>query len=160
MQRSPLKQISYPLLWLAVIGAGGRVSGSNPAYSVVPELVHHLQTTNTKFIIAQVECLPTIAQAARKCGISDSRVFVLPSPSQQVPDNYLSWEILLQSGESDWDTFGQDETKASKTIAVLSATSGTTGLPKSAALSHQYVVGQCEMILEHNGGRQRQVRGD
>ena len=63
-------------------------------------------------------------------------------------------------GEGEWSTFGQDETKARDSIALLGATSGTTGLPKAAALSHQYVVAQAATIKENEGERPYQVRVD
>lgn len=150
-------QILYPLVWLAVIGAGGCISGSNPAYNNV-ELKHHIQTTNSKFIISQNECLSAIAQAARDCGIPTSRVFVLAPSDAQLSDGYLSYEVLLDHGESDWESFDSDNgTTAASTVAVLGSTSGTTGLPKSAALSHRYVVAQSAMIQEKMGRRSHEV---
>ena len=144
-------------MWLATIGAGGCISGSNPA-NTVWELIHHLKITNARFIISQNDCFTTIARAARECRIPRARIFILASPNERLPDGYLSYETLLGYGEEDWEKFGTDRTKADNTIAVLGATSGTTGLPKSAELSHQYVVAQSEMIQEHAGERAHEVR--
>ena len=145
-------QIFYPLLWLGVIGAGGCVSGTNPSHTI-DELKHHFRITNTKFIISQEEVLKNAIAAAESCGIPASRTFVLGPPEAQLPDGYVSAETLYACGESDWESFDHDEERADRQIAVLSATSGTTGLPKSAALSHRYVVAQSVMIQDGMGDR-------
>jgi hypothetical protein len=44
-------QILYLIVWLAAVGAGGCISGSNPANTIY-ELKHLLKITNTKFIIS------------------------------------------------------------------------------------------------------------
>jgi acyl-CoA synthetase (AMP-forming)/AMP-acid ligase II len=150
-------QILYPIVWLAAIGAGGCISGSNPA-NTISELKHHLKITKPKFIISQKDCFTTIAQAARECGIPRARIFILAPPDARLPDGYLSYETLLGYGEEDWEKFGRDETKADSTIAVLGATSGTTGLPKSAALSHQYLIAQSGMIQKQAAERAHEVR--
>ena len=150
-------QILYPIVWLAAIGAGGCISGSNPA-NTISELTHHLKITKTKFIISQKDCLATIAQAAQECRIPRSRIFILAPLGARLPDGYLSYETLLGYGEEDWQRFGQDEKRADNTIAVLGATSGTTGLPKSAELSHQYFIAQNGMIQEHACHRAQEVQ--
>jgi long-subunit acyl-CoA synthetase (AMP-forming) len=137
---------------LAAIGAGGIVSGANPAYTI-PELVHHLTITNTRFIIAQEEYLPNIADAARQCGIPDHCIFVLglAEELQHDPVPYQSWKVLLRFGEQDWIRI-EDEKEQESTIAALSSTSGTTGLPKAAQVSHRYLVTQSTMIQTQKRG--------
>lgn len=55
--------------------------------------------------------------------------------SSETPNGFMSWEELLKHGEEDWDRF-DDEKVAKETTACLVTTSGTTGLPKMAVLSH------------------------
>ena len=85
--------------------------------------------------------LPTVLETAIQCNIPTSRIFVLDASDRGSYDGYRSWEELLQHGEADWVRFNSPE-EASTTIGTLSFTSGTTGLPKAAAVSHQYSISQ------------------
>ena len=149
------RQIHYPVLWLGIIGAGGCVSGSNPSYTTF-ELIHHLQISQARFIVAQAEYLSNIVEPARECGIPTSSIFVLAAAGQRAPEGYRTWETLLGHGECDWVSFEDDETKAQETVAALSSTSGTSGLPKAAIISHRYMVAQSVMI-ESDSNRPQQV---
>jgi 4-coumarate--CoA ligase len=144
--------VLYAPLWLASIGAGGIVSGANPAYTI-PELIHHLTITNTRFIITQKEHLTNLLEAARECGIPLNRIFVLGLPEElkQDPVQHQSWKVLLRFGEQEWTKI-EDEREQESTIAVLGSTSGTTGLPKAAKISHRFLVAQSIMIQERKRG--------
>lgn len=147
----------YAPLWLGAIGAGGIVSGTNPA-STVPELVHHFAITKPKYIIAQEGNFERIAEAARQCGIPADRIFILGLADElnQDPAPYRSWRTLLSHGEQEWNKIDDKDEQAS-TIALLGSTSGTTGLPKAAKISHRYLVAQCTMIQDRKRGSQHEV---
>ena len=149
-------QIAYPLLWLGAIGAGGCVAGSNPAYTT-SELAHLLKTTEAKYIVAHFDCLTSIREAAAQCHISNSNIFVFGSEDQQLPAGCQLWQTLLNCGESDWKTYKPDGDDYSSIIALLGITSGTTGLPKAAALSHRSLIAQCELMLQCKGKRRYEV---
>ena len=53
----------------------------------------------------------------------------------------------MEHGEADWMTF-EEAKQAKSTIAILSFTSGTTGFPKAAMVSHSYAINQLR-ILKH-----------
>lgn len=55
---------------------------------------------------------------------------------QPVPESCKSWETLLRHGEANWVPFDHLGT-AQKTEAARLFSSGTTGLPKVATLSHR-----------------------
>ena len=139
------------MLWLGIIAAGGIVSGSNPAYTA-SELVRHFNLTQPKFIVAQVDCLQPVLQATVACKIPSSNVFCLGTGNAQPENDCESWESLLQFGEYDWQLNGADGEPVQSRLAVYAMTSGTTGLPKAAQISHRYVVAQTAMLegrLDH-----------
>ncbi|KKY28858.1 putative amp-binding enzyme [Phaeomoniella chlamydospora] len=138
--RKARKLVLWPILFLGILGAGGCAAGCNPAYTVT-ELIHHFKSTKTEFIVTQVEGFNSVLEAADYCGIPRTRVLVLDSAEEHAPIGYLHWSILLEHGQSDWRRF-DDEVKCRNTVAFLASTSGTTGLPKAAALSHYYFVAQ------------------
>jgi acyl-CoA synthetase (AMP-forming)/AMP-acid ligase II len=151
------RQVFYAPLWLGAIGASGIVCGSNPAYSV-PELVHHLSITSTKYIIAEENKLENIGEAAKQCGIPADRIFILGlfNDLRQDPTPYKSWKTLLGHGEEKWNKIDSEDEQTS-TIAVLGSTSGTTGLPKAAKISHRYLVTQCTMVQRVKRGSSHEV---
>jgi long-subunit acyl-CoA synthetase (AMP-forming) len=116
-------------------------------------LIHHLTITNTRFIITHKEHLTNLLEAARECGIPFNRIFVLGLPEELTRDpvQHQSWKVLLCFGEQEWIKI-EDEGEQASTIAALGSTSGTTGLPKAAKISHRYLVAQSIMIQEGKRG--------
>ena len=55
-------------------------------------------------------------------------------------EHHRSWNDLLGHGEEEWITFKSPEER--DTVAMLGFTSGTTGLPKAAMITHNYLVSQ------------------
>ena len=54
--------------------------------------------------------------------------------------HHRSWNDLLGHGEEEWIRFKAPEER--DTVAMLGFTSGTTGLPKAAMITHNYLVSQ------------------
>lgn len=138
------------MLFLGIIGAGGRFTGSNPGYTH-SELRHHMQSTRSRFLITEHELLPVFAQVG-EYGVPASRVFVLDTDSHRLPTSHYvpkfscsSVQELLKHGERDWVRFSSQE-EAKNTTAALLSTSGTTGLPKAAMISHHSLVMQNIML--------------
>lgn len=132
------------MLFLGIIGAGGRFTGSNPGYTHL-ELRHHLQSTRARFLITEYELLPVIAQVG-EYGVPASNVFALETNSHYATKSYCnSIQELLNHGERDWVRFTSVE-EAKNTTAALLSTSGTTGLPKAAMISHHSFVMQSIML--------------
>ena len=126
---------------MGIIGAGGVFTGSNPSYTV-KELSHHLRITKAKFILTGTKTLETAAEAAKECGIPKKNVFVLDFRGEDFPADFKSWKILTNCGRKDWVRIQDPE----NTTAVYASTSGTSGLPKAAILSHAHLVSQAENI--------------
>ncbi|KAI5818393.1 amp dependent CoA ligase [Pyronema omphalodes] len=147
--------ISYPLVALGTIAAGGIWTGSNPAYTA-SELVHHMRSADVRFIISEPETIATVREAGDQVGIPAENYWIFDNlPSQQeailkepLAANYRSWRSLLCHGETDWVRF-QDEATSASTTAMRLFSSGTTGLPKAANISHQNLIAQHTVFLEY-----------
>ncbi|KAL3424530.1 4-coumarate-CoA ligase-like protein 2 [Phlyctema vagabunda] len=133
--------IYYTSLYLGIIGAGGCFTGANPGYTAY-ELAHHLRTTQAKYLISAPKTLNVATEAAKECGLSNGDIYVLNLHGEVIPEGYQSWSKLLSCGEKDW-VKGID---AANTTAAYVSTSGTSGLPKAAILTHSYMVSQAEVI--------------
>lgn len=85
-------------------------------------------------MIVEPRLLDAALAAATECGLPKSRIFVFDIHDRNTHDDLPSWTTLLQHGERDWVTVDDPST----TVASYASTSGTSGLPKLALLSHSY----------------------
>ena len=136
--------IMYTILVLGIIGAGGIVVGSNPAYTPY-ELAHHIKTAEVKYLVTEPDMLGAIVEAADECRLPRSNILIFNVLNQAVPEGFKSWETLLQHGEKDWVRF-HDLQSAKTAQAARLFSSGTTGLPKAALTSHFNLVAQHELV--------------
>lgn len=134
------------MLFLGIIGAGGVFTGTNPAYTP-DELIHHLRTSKTKFLITEPEMLDNILTAANRCSIPKANIYVFDVMGQMIPSGFKSWKQLLEDGEQDWVRF-DDEQQSKRSMAARMFSSGTTGLPKAAMISHYNFVAQHTLVFE------------
>ena len=132
--------IMYPMLSLAIIGAGGIFTGTNPS-STSFELAHHMRASHTKFVVTEPEMLEAVLAATKQCKLAKSSILIFDVLDQAVPEGFSSWKTLLDKGEEDWIRFDNIET-AKKTEAARLFSSGTTGLPKAAMVSHHNLIAQ------------------
>ncbi|CEJ61952.1 hypothetical protein PMG11_10468 [Penicillium brasilianum] len=137
--------INYSILVLAIIGAGGVFTGSNPAYTPT-ELAHHIRASEAKFLISEPEILKSLLGAAQQTGVSQRNVWIFNNLGQSVPAGQKSWTELLKFGEADWVRFNDLETARTTTAARLFS-SGTTGLPKAVMITHYNLIAQHELVL-------------
>lgn len=149
-------KILYSALFFAIIGAGAVYMGSNPA-SPAYELDHVFMTAQPRMVITSTEALLTVVSVFSDREISKDQIYLLESSiikhivkdirnghihtdhlNETTPRSLLH---LLNHGESNWYTF--EESTASKTTpAVMFLTSGTSGTPKAAVLSHNSIIAQ------------------
>lgn len=111
------------------------------------ELTHTTKIAHVKFIFTQPELLPNILKAATANNIPKDRVVIFNPSGGSAPSGHLQWKDLLQHGESDWPRFDDYET-AFQTGAARLYSSGTTGLPKAAELSHLNLTAQHSLVYE------------
>ncbi|KAL3417885.1 4-coumarate-CoA ligase 2 [Phlyctema vagabunda] len=136
----------YSMVVLGILGAGMAFTGTNPSYTEF-EFVHHLKMSKASFIITEPEMLPQALGAASACGISTSNIRIFDVLKQAVPDGFQSWEELFTHGEEDWVRFDDEKTSRNTTAGRLFS-SGTTGLPKAAVISHYNLIAQHTIVHE------------
>ncbi|KAL5339936.1 hypothetical protein BJX70DRAFT_362323 [Aspergillus crustosus] len=140
--------ICYSMLVLAIVGAGGIYTGTNPAYTH-HEIAHHFRASETKFIISEPEILESILSAAKEVKIPETHIRIFDTQNQAIPEGTVSWNELFRHGEEDWVSF-DDETRQAATAAARLFSSGTTGLPKAVTNTHRNLVAQQELVFEVN----------
>ncbi|KAK5444364.1 hypothetical protein LTS15_010479 [Exophiala xenobiotica] len=145
----------YPILCLAITGAGGVFIGTNPAYTAF-ELTHILKIAKVRFVMAEPTTLAEMEKAMNQIGIDVAQNLLLLNANHNTSvsspcasTEYKSWTTLLEHGERPWIRF-DDEERSTNTTACLFSTSGTTGLPKCAATSHRNLVAQHQLFYETN----------
>ncbi|KAK5121310.1 hypothetical protein LTR85_005476 [Meristemomyces frigidus] len=137
----------YPLLVQGIVGAGGCFVGTNPSYTSY-ELHHAFKLSHAKFIIAEPDLLAAIKPPAASLGIPNKRILLFAAQAGQRVVEHATWRSLLDHGEQDWLRFNDLHT-AQTTTAFLMFSSGTTGLPKAAQLSHYNLIAQHTLVHEN-----------
>jgi len=92
--------------------------------------------------------ITAIREAAKLSSIPESKIFIFDVQGQALPAGFKSWTALLSHGEKDWIRF-DDEHTAKNTTAARLFSSGTTGLPKAAVLSHYNLIAQHTLVHEY-----------
>ncbi|KAJ2985071.1 hypothetical protein NUW58_g5728 [Xylaria curta] len=135
--------IWYPVTLFAAMRVGGVVSGASPAYNV-DEMTYALRTAKAKFIATHPTSIGIAAQAARNVGIPKKHIFLLEGQL----GGYTTIQALIKRGQrygdSDQVPYAKlPQGKKNKDVcALLSFSSGTTGLPKAVMIAHQNVIAQ------------------
>lgn len=138
---------------LGIIGAGARFTGVNPSYTAY-EVTHHMQATKPKLLIVEPSMLNTALAAVEAYGLPRSAVLVFDEHETNPYPDLRSWRVLLSHGESGFEQVCDPTT----TIAAYFTTSGTSGLPKAAMISHSYLIAQAAVHCEKTSALPYPVR--
>ncbi|OKL62393.1 hypothetical protein UA08_02616 [Talaromyces atroroseus] len=153
-------RISFPVVFMGVIMAGGIFSGCNPAYSP-QELAHQMRDADPTFVLSQDgDALRTCLEASRIVGRGhERRTFVFDhnlspptdlSTQQKQQSNIPHWTSLIAS-EAEGARFAwnplMEPNEARNTVMALNYSSGTTGLSKGVEITHGNYVAN---VIQYN----------
>ncbi|BGO96306.1 hypothetical protein NBRC10512_000360 [Rhodotorula toruloides] len=142
-----------PCLW-ATFRAGAVASCANPSYTA-DELAHQIRTVDkphpVKLIVVHPDALETTVQACEKSGVSSEMIVLIRPPTKALspPVNakplaagFPTLDDLVKGARDEplppKVTLKQEEMKTR--LALLSFSSGTTGLPKAVRIPHYAVI--------------------
>lgn len=141
-----LPKLQYSVLYFGIIGAGAIFTGLNPAFTP-NELRHHFDLTKPSLFIVEPPMLEKTLTAAKMAGIPTDRMYAFDTATPNFDPSICSWTALLSYGECDWVKPEDPDT----TTASYNPTSGTSGLPKVAMITHSYHVTQAASQCEETG---------
>lgn len=126
------------LSW-AIHRLSGISSPANAAYSL-SELEHQLRSSGSKALFTCQPLLSVALEAASKCNIPRSRVYLLEVPKelaggQEPPTEFKTVDQLIQEGASlrELEPLRWDKGQGARQTAFLCYSSGTSGLPVSGS---------------------------
>ncbi len=85
-------------------------------------------------------------KAAKEIGLPKKNIFVFDIGDRSVP-GFVAWKQLLQHGQQDWIRFDSEQESKSTTAARMFS-SGTSGLPKAAVITHYNFIAQHTLAFE------------
>lgn len=137
--------ITYPVLFLAIIASGSNWTGTNPVYTA-EELARHLELSQTTHIVTKLDQLE-IAKEAVAASTLDITIIRFsdclqdsPSPEDGDFPSVPSIDWLLRHPRSTVE-------RPQPVPVVLMGTSGTSGLPKIAIRSLQALIIENQAIM-------------
>ncbi|KAL8857672.1 MAG: hypothetical protein Q9178_005837 [Gyalolechia marmorata] len=151
------------LTW-AIHRLSGVSSPANAAYSKA-ELEYQLQSSGSQALFTCLPLLPIALEAASKCNIPRSKVFLLQVPkevsgSQGPPKDIKTVDQLIQEGASlpELDRLRWEKGQGARQTAFLCYSSGTSGLPKGVKISHRNVISNTLQISTYESPSRERLK--
>ena len=129
--------IYYVPVVLGVIAAGA-VAVPIPSNWRTRQAADALKDTNSSWIFASPEL--AVAEVASMAGLEKSHVMYFDSRNHRTGDNGTPFSSLIECGETEFPRVDP------QTPALLLSTSGTTGKPKVAMISHTNLIAHLVVI--------------
>ncbi|KAG5291508.1 AMP dependent CoA ligase [Histoplasma ohiense] len=147
-----LNTIDYiPLGW-AIHKLSGIATLIN-ASSTVDELAYQLRASKSSVLFTCIPLLATALEAASKCGIPRSRVYILEMPQDllnglSTPAEFTTMSRLIEKGSKlcDLDALKWQKGQGASQCAYLCFSSGTSGLPKGVLISHRNMISEVLLL--------------
>ena len=142
----------WPIVDIGTIAAGGVGVGLYPTSSA-EQCQYIINHSDAEFLVvdtrAQLAKVLSISQALPKLRVT----VVLDEAAAIESDQVISYQELITRGHENREHFSRllserAETAAAEDIAIMVYTSGTTGPPKGACLSHRYIINSVESMRE------------
>ncbi|OOF98605.1 hypothetical protein ASPCADRAFT_139837 [Aspergillus carbonarius ITEM 5010] len=141
----------HPALFFSIIGAGGVYLGASPD-SPPNELINVLDLGDPKLIFTSSQTIQAVLDVSTSKGLypeqvclfEESAVASFLESSPGIPAGsagHITMAHLLSHGEEDWIKLDEGS-QAKTTPAAMYCTSGTSGLPKAAVLTHHAIISQ------------------
>ncbi|KAF2159909.1 hypothetical protein M409DRAFT_29719 [Zasmidium cellare ATCC 36951] len=134
--------IFYYILGNGINAAGGVFSPVS-AFAKPIEMEHQLRVTYAKWVFVEPEFLDEVVAAAEKVGTPKSNILVFDMQDQTRREGYQTFSQILQADESKYTPLDFD----SKQPCDRYLTSGSTGLPKAAEMSHGAMISRVRPYL-------------
>lgn len=148
--------IFVPAVYLGAAGSKRYYTGANPTYTV-EELSFQMATVKPAVILVHPTLFNTGYAAVRKANLPLTKLFLFSDSDCPEQEGIRDWkEFLAPENEAvswTWDDLGPDATKQ---IATINFSSGTTGLPKGVCISHYNLVANSSQTIHVKLSRQSQ----